>query len=223
MASDINKYGPAVLSMDNPHFLTLTWQNVEGNKIWESTREQIELHRLTREKINRKPNETYRALRKIETTSGTVPKLFNPHLHLVVDGQYHAEETLDRHIRKNKNRTSNGRPYVLPEAQDIKPCDDKSIMEMMKYCTKFVTEITEGPKKLIQIKDMYTIFSQIHGKQMVRSFGLDINDSDTYERFKVNPALSYIQDGSVALFDDSLRDWYDLSTGEGYSGLALVN
>jgi hypothetical protein len=223
MANDIRKYGPSVLSMEDPYFVTLTWQNVEGSLLWSSTREQLEYHRFTREKVNRIPNETYRCLRKVEVTAGKIPKLYNPHIHMIVDGKYNAEITVDRHIQRNRNRTYKGKPYVVSEAQDMKPCDSDSITETLKYCTKFVTKSEAGAKKLVEIKDLYTIFSQIHGRQMVRSFGLEINDSDEYDRARVNPALSYVEDGSVGLYDSMLSDWYDLRTGEGYSGLTMVN
>lgn len=128
----INGYLPAIKNeIIAPYFVTLTIPNVGGSDLKATIREMIVSFIRIKDVFRHKRSEL-RGIRKVECTYNARENSFHPHFHMIVDGELAAAELIDRWLKAY--------PQANRAAQDMRPADEGSMIELFKYTTKLVTK-----------------------------------------------------------------------------------
>ncbi|KKK78974.1 hypothetical protein LCGC14_2838160, partial [marine sediment metagenome] len=146
MGKLIKGYLPELKKMEDPQFITLTTPNVSSDQlqgeIEEMTRQLIKIKDLFKNRRAFQIN----GIRKIEVTHNAETNEYNPHFHVVLDGEQVGQELINEWLRHF--------PEANRAAQDIRPADENSMIELFKYTTKLTAKnlITkEGEKTVMEV------------------------------------------------------------------------
>jgi hypothetical protein len=192
----INAYTPALQKLQQKHFVTLTIPNVKAKDLRKSI-EDMTRNFQNIVKFMRKKKIQIVGLRKLECTYNPTSDTYHPHFHLIVDTRLSAEtlqnEWLNRYTKAKKI------------AQDFRPADDATMMEMFKYFTKITTN------HVVYVKALDVIFQAMRNLRVYQPFGIErvseeIDDvqSQIIENLKIAEATwTWIE-----------CDWINLDTGE---------
>jgi len=206
-----NRYGPAIKSMSEPVFLTLTRPPAKRsnlkNEIIDYKKCQSACFKDVRAKRIRcgRPDPV-NAISRIEANYNRNRDSYNVHSHMVIDGYDNAVLILEQWLKKNKSATI--------KAQDIRRVVNPDDMpaEMFKY---FVKTITDKPFNAV---GMDGFFQATHGKRLVMTYGNIravsddvVNDSDLYIDWIESKIDRHIWQGS------KVRDWCSVSDGDLFS------
>jgi hypothetical protein len=200
----INGYLPVIKSeFKNPYFVTLTIPNVDGADLRKSICKMISTFiRINRQLRDQKKG--IKGIRKIECTYNSTLKNFHPHFHLLVDGTDQADVLISAWLDQNQDSDR--------RAQDSRPADDNSLIELFKYSTKMTTEtdnrVMMSPDALDLIfKALYKIrtYQPIGIKKIVPDEDIDELQAEQIEELK-----SAVD---VWIWEQELRDWIN-SNGE---------
>lgn len=195
-AKMINAYTPALKKLECKHFVTLTIPNVGGKELRKSIEEMTRNFQNT-VKFMRKKKVEIIGLRKLECTYNPSSDSYHPHFHLIVDSRFSAETLVKEWLNRY--------PKARKVAQDFRPADDSTTMEMFKYFTKITTN------HVVYVKALDIIFQAMRNLRVYQPFGIekvseDIDDieSQLIENLKIAEATwSWIE-----------CDWINLETGE---------
>lgn len=134
----IKGYMPALDKMKDKTFLTLTIKNVSAKELRATVRKMLRVASLITRRLRRirkvcgmvqfRPS----FLRKIECTYNEVTNQYHPHFHFITDSVEAAEEFMAMWLE--------AWPSAKREAQDMRPADSNSCMELFKYFTKVVSK-----------------------------------------------------------------------------------
>ena len=128
----IHGYLPVIKKEINaPFFVTLTIPNVGGDDLKATIRKMI-VSFIRIKDVFRHKRIRMRGIRKIECTYNARENSFHPHFHFILDGRQEADDLVSAWLREF--------PEAVRAAQDIRPADDGSIIELFKYTTKLVTK-----------------------------------------------------------------------------------
>jgi hypothetical protein len=150
----------------DPHFVTLTAPNVPPDKLGQEVKKYLavydEIRRTIRAYLQRR-KEPYRlcALRKLEITWNKQRNDYHPHLHLIVNDEFLANEF--RRLWLDKM------PEANLKAQHIEKANEKSLKEVFKYVTKFFTE--DKKTKKLKIYPPQVLYQITQALYRVRTFG----------------------------------------------------
>ena len=157
----INGYLPTIKKeITAPFFVTLTIPSVGGDELKATIRQMIVSFARIKDVFRHKRTEL-RGIRKIECTYNARENSYHPHFHFIIDGEPAAAELINAWLKAY--------PEAKRVAQDMRPADQGSIMELFKYTTKLITksdikredgktEITIRPKALdIIFKALYKV------------------------------------------------------------------
>jgi hypothetical protein len=174
----INKYQPAFDKMKEAHFITLTVPSVKKEAI-KSTLVQMQSTLKGIQEVMRKRGTPLIGIRKLECNHNLLADTFNPHFHLIIEGEYESYVLLHEWLKRN--------PECSPNAQHLRQCKPDDLHETFKYTTKLVTkEDSNGKtnKKLISPQALHEIlkaFRNVRTFQNIGNFGkvnTDENDDD---------------------------------------------
>lgn len=164
----IKGYLPAIKNeIVSPFFVTLTVPNVGGADLKATVRQMIVSFRRISDVFRHKRREL-RGIRKIECTYNARENSFHPHFHFLIDGREAADELVSAWLRVY--------PEAVRQAQDIRPADEGSFIELFKYTTKLVTKsdiAREGGKAEINIypEALDIIFKALYRIRTFQPFG----------------------------------------------------
>lgn len=131
-AKMINEYLPVLLKeINDPYFVTLTIPNVSGEDLREAVRRMIYTIIKVQHNFRHRKDFRLKGIRKIECTYNSETDLDHPHIHLYISGRKAGEELINAWLRCY--------PEANRAAQDIRPADRGSLIELFKYTTKIVT------------------------------------------------------------------------------------
>lgn len=125
----INGYQEAVNSMEEPYMVTLTVPAVKFSELSEAIKGLPHAFRLIKDTL-RKQGIKLRGIRKIECNYNPKKETYNPHYHMLVDGEIEARALYHYWLRYH--------PEAVPEAQDIKKAQEGTLKELVKYTTKTI-------------------------------------------------------------------------------------
>jgi hypothetical protein len=148
-------YREPLSALIDPQFVTLTIPNVAGRELATTIRVMQKTFRKI-QKLFEKRKTPIIGIRKIEVTFNARTGEFHPHFHLVVSGHQIAQKIVLEWLKRF--------PKANNKAQDIRPADDNSIMELFKYFTKVVSG------GVIYTKALDTIFDSMKGERLVRCY-----------------------------------------------------
>jgi hypothetical protein len=163
----INTYKPVLESWEDKWFVTLTIPNVPAEELKDALKGmQVEFSRIRKtlgKRNERGKGEKFVGFRKLECTYNPNRNDYHPHYHVIVKGEQMARELLSEWLRRF--------PDADNKAQDIRPADDDSVMELFKYFTKLITKANRSKDGQVFIKPLDVIFQAIRGKRTFQNFG----------------------------------------------------
>jgi hypothetical protein len=163
-------YGPQLRNLQDLQFMTLTAITCTKEelpirialyqKIWAAI-----LHR-NRNDCQRGHGRVLIGLRKCECT-GRPDGMYHYHFHLLIEGVKNAEWVL----AEWKKRIVAVGLKVSDSAQDIRPADEDSLMELAKYSTKIATKQKGKDDYLATAEQLDWIFQCLRGRRTYQPFG----------------------------------------------------
>lgn len=199
----ISGYKEPLNSLSDKQFVTLTIPNVPEDELHQVIRD------LTRNFIsikdtfrNRKTPIIIMGIRKLEVTYNPKRRDFHPHLHLVIERDQVARDIVTEWLKRY--------PAATDKAQDIRPADENSIMELFKYFTKIVT------KGALYYEPLDTIFRSMAGLRVFQPMGVKKNVSEDIEELR-SEIYKDLEEREVN-WTWIETDWIDPETGECLTG-----
>jgi hypothetical protein len=188
-AKMINGYMPTIKKeIINPFFVTLTVPNVGGEVLKVTVRKMLANFIRINHLFRYRRDFRIRGIRKIECTYNATENSFHPHFHLIIDGEQAAAELINAWLKAY--------PEAKRFAQDMRPADDGSMIELFKYTTKLTTKNDihrEGEQVEIKInpKALDVIFKALYKIRTFQPIGI-----------KKVPVIEDIEELQAELFDD---------------------
>jgi len=216
IARAVNRYHPVLGTWPTPRFVTLTIPNVPGSALRDTISEMLRGLAALNRAIRRTDGLPFRGLRKLECTYNPVRGDFHPHFHLVVDGQEQAEALVQRWL--------DAYPDASREAQDIRPCDTSTLLELFKYFTKLVTRSAGADRLPIPVAQLDIIFQAMKGRRVFQPMGFkspchpDADENAQIGESADTSSPSRIGEQVTWTWEQALHDWVDLTSGEALTG-----
>ncbi len=217
IARAIRAYLPVVSLWRDKYFVTLTVPNCPGHEL------PAVLDRMYREltnakyRIKRTDRLPFKALRKLEVTYNRQRDDYHPHFHLVVDGEGCANAMVRQWLLAY--------PEASPKAQDVRPCDERTLKEAFKYFTKLVAKSsTSGKSVAVPAPSLDTIFRAMRSRRVYQPMGFKAaveNAEPEGEELLLEgstAAVTQFAEDVMWEWSQQLSDWVDFKTGECLTG-----
>jgi len=194
----INGYKPQLEKLQDPYFVTLTRPTCTAEELpWQIKRMGIAWRKLK----HRKKLLQVKGIRKAECT--TRPNgLYHYHFHIIIEGRENAEYLIKSWLELN--------PDSDRKAQDMRPADCSSMIELFKYFTKLLAKDKAGNRHMMDYKRLDVIFRALSGKRIYQPFGglsmvsEEIEDED----------LKATRDIAQQIYQWVMNDWYGTEEGD---------
>jgi len=206
-AQSILTYVPVIKTWENAHFCTLTRPNVKGEDLKDEIKALHKIFFLIKEKIKQqhkrgKIDFKFVGIRKFECTYNAISDTYHPHFHVIFKDKDQAIVFMGEWMRRN--------PRANNKAQDIRPADSNSLVELFKYMTKVISKTGKG-NRVVYADAMDVVFNAMIRKQTIRGFGFFLPKIDENEDSKkVDKGFA----NRVLQWQQSCADWVDVDTGE---------
>jgi hypothetical protein len=201
IAKLINGYKNVLSDLPDKQFVTLTVPNVSGDLLRQTFFNMRDTHRDIQKKFA-KYKIPIVGLRKMETTYNVNRCDFHPHLHDIVSGEQVSADLIAEWLKRF--------PEATFEAQDMRPADDNSVMELFKYFTKIVTN------KNVFIEPLDTIFRAMRGLRTFQPMGIKKEVSEDVEDLIAEIYADLEEREKIWTWFEN--DWVDRDTGEMLTG-----
>ena len=142
----------------NPWFVTLTTPNMPGEELKRAINEMASTINKINNLFRHRRNYRIKGIRKLECTYNWKLNNFNPHFHILVEGEQEAEELINEWLRHY--------PKADRKAQDMRKADQNSLIELFKYSTKITAKSKSNPEALD------TIFRAMYRKKIYQPMGI---------------------------------------------------
>ena len=212
----INTYKPVLDSWGDKWFVTLTIPNVPADKLRTAIADmEVEFRRIKDKfykRHYRKQGDKLVGFRKLECTYNPERDDYHPHYHIIVRGEDVARGLLDEWLKRY--------PGARDIAQDVRPADNDSVMELFKYFTKLIVKVNRDDRQ-VYIEPLDMIFRAIRGKRTFQNFGFTapkevekpddeaMELADEIEQEVIRESYQWHQD---------YHDWIGCQTGEVLTG-----
>lgn len=210
-------YAPIMRGWEDAHFQTLSIPNVPVEQLHSAVREMLAAVPKIARALRRTDGIELRAVRKLETTYNHRRRDYHPHLHLIVDTREAAEAIQRRWLERFPNASA--------KAQDIRKCDDHSVVELFKYFTKLTVKGMDGKHTAPPPHALDTIFKAVRGLRTFQAMGFTapkaaVAAEDETILLDAGTESPSPRIGDVVDWEwvDALTDWVDFGTGEVLSG-----
>ena len=154
----INGYLPAIESMTNPYFVTLTVKNVKAEDLKHTIESMQRDFVRTKDKL-KKRRITLKGIRKVEVTFNESRQDYHPHFHCIIDGCKESFSLVSDWIKRHPEQAT----Y---KGQDIRYADKESHTELFKYFTKLLTKNGQ-----FLAPEMDIAFRAMKSKRVFQPFG----------------------------------------------------
>lgn len=197
-------YSLPLSQLEEKRFVTLTVPNIDGNSLLD-TIEKMQLTLKAIQKTFEKRKTLIVGLRKLEVTYNPLRKNFHPHFHLVIaNGNGNSETLIDEWLLRY--------PGTNRKAQDVRPADNGTSMELFKYFTKIIT------KDRIYVDALDTIFNAMYRKRTFQPMGLKKTVSEDVDEIQAIIYNDLVPAEATWNWIDEAADWIDQDTGETLTG-----
>ena len=218
LARSINRYLAPIGEWKDPQLVTLTLPNVPAAALKKTIGTMMGDVESIRRAMKRTDKVPFRALRKLECTYNIRRDDYHPHFHFVVEGATAATTLLRRWLALHPDATA--------MAQDIRPCDAGSLMEVFKYFTKLVVKCTDDARSRVvaPVAALDVIFQAMHGRRVFQTLGFTVaaapeNDENAdIGTSGDTAAVKRIGDRLHWEWIQQSHDWVDLASGEVLTG-----
>jgi len=166
----INDYLPVIRKeVEDPYFVTLTIPNVCAKELRPTINEMLRTASKINHKFKERRDYRVKGIRKLECTYNSDTKEYHPHLHYLLSGVVPGQELINNWLVCH--------PMADRAAQDIRPADDNSLVELFKYTTKIITSknITRVDGKVVMnahINALDTIFRAMYRRRVFQPIGI---------------------------------------------------
>lgn len=201
IAKLINGYKNVLAELPEKRFVTLTVPNVPAEMLRETLLDMGKRFKNVTETF-RKRKTPIIGIRKIEVTYNVIRNDFHPHYHLIVSGEQVAKNVIVEWLKRF--------PEATFDAQDERPADDNSVMELFKYFTKMVTN------KNVFVKALDTIFRSMYKMRTFQPMGIRKNVSEDIEELRAEIYADLEEREQIWTWYEN--DWVDCETGETLTG-----
>jgi hypothetical protein len=210
----IKQYLPLLREWADKQFVTLTVPNCSGDDLLPTIDQMKAVFNRIREQIKKQYQRGQRdaplmALRKLECTFNPRRRDYHPHFHLIVRDVAMANELRDLWLHHF--------PAASWDGQNVKPADDKSVLELFKYFTKLVTS-KEKEGRIISVGPLDTIFQAITGQRTFQAFNCPTTKETSDE--EADELAAELEIEATYEWEQAATDWVDKSTGELLTGYA---
>ena len=206
-AQSILTYVPVIRTWEDAHFCTVTRPNVKAENLKDEIKELHRIFHLIKQKIKqqhhrKKIDFQFVGVRKFECTYNAISDTYHPHFHIVFQTRDQAITFMGEWMKRN--------PTANNKAQDIRPADSNSLVELFKYMTKVISKTGKG-KRVIYADAMDIIFNAMRGKRVMQNFGFKLPKiEENGDSKKVDKGFAT----QVLHWQQSCADWVDVDTGE---------
>jgi plasmid rolling circle replication initiator protein Rep len=194
-------YKPQLDELQDKYFVTLTIPNVTGSDLRQVIKQMIKAF-IHIKKTYHNQHKSIIGLRKLECTYNDSLNNYHPHFHIIVSGESVAHQLVIDWLKHY--------PEANEYAQDIRPADDNSVMELFKYFSKIVTN------KTIYVQALDTIFNAMYGLRVYQAFGIKKVISEDIS--EIQAELYKDLEEREAVWTWLENDWIDQNTGELLTG-----
>jgi plasmid rolling circle replication initiator protein Rep len=202
----IHAYKSTLEAFKDPYFLTLTFPNVNGSELTQSTKKMIKNVVLIIK--NRRKTIEINGIRKLETTYNEERDDFHPHFHFIIDGKENAEYVKNEWLKKYKT--------AQRWSQDIRKADKGSIIELFKYTTKLVSK---SKKEInIWVYALDTIFQSMYGSRTFQSFGKVRIVKEDIENLITEEYIDLPSYAESVVWKWEKNDWINMTDGKKLTG-----
>jgi hypothetical protein len=203
----IRGYEPALKKLQDPQFVTLTFPNVQGDKLRAEIKGMYKSFKRIGDRL-KKRGIRLKGIRKMECTHNQLLNNFNPHYHLLVEGKEHAGLIVQEWLKEY--------PTASPKAQYVVPADDNSIMELMKYFTKILPSKKSRATGRLEInaKALDTMFQAMQGLRVFQPFGITKHVSEEIEELEKAEYNIVEQAHALWIWEQDVADWVNIITYE---------
>ena len=170
-AKMINGYKEPIQALKDTHFVTLTIPNVKGRYLKASIEQMNKYIADIRNNLKKTYGITLKGLRKYECTYNKATNEYHPHFHLIVESIEASQKLVDLWLKKY--------PKASRKAQDIRPTQENSLVELCKYFTKVITKDNDYNPKAIDI-----MCRAVKGKRTFQSMGIKKQVSEDIEEIQ---------------------------------------
>jgi plasmid rolling circle replication initiator protein Rep len=207
----INKYYYVIKNWQNVYFLTLTSPSVKAGDIKGTFRKMAEIFRLINAKLRKRSQRgtgnIVMGIRTLECNFNPTAQTYNPHFHLLVNGEQAAELLREEWMAAWKPT------WLNPEAQHNKRVrnTEKDLVEVIKYGAKIFTEPgkTKAEKKkrrnesVIYARALHNIYTAMKGERLLDRFGFNL-PKDTPKR---ESKLTEVDEVHLWRYKSRFSDW----------------
>lgn len=216
----ITGYMPALETMDDKHFLTLTRKNVPGHQLKATIREMLTavsgiIKQLRRKDKRGKRYLNFSCLRKIECTYNEITHEYHPHFHFIIDSHVAGTVLRNRWCDYWGMDRQTGKQIADPAAQDLRPADSASCFELFKYFTKVISKSKDKADYRIHVAALDTMFRAMKKVRTFQPTGVIKAVSEDLDELQAEATGRDI----VACWSWlGQGDWLDKETGELLTG-----
>lgn len=215
-AKMINGYLPVIKKeIPEPYFITLTVPNVSDVKLRSTIKGMIETTNKINNLFRHKRDFRLKGIRKVECTFNQDTDEFHPHLHFIENTEKAGQELI--------NAWLDHYPTADLAAQNLKPADQNSLIEIFKYTTKFWTkkEVTRSENTTnfkINPYALDVIFKAMYRIRALQSIGIKkLVLSEDIDEIQVQKIEGLKKDIDAWVWEHELSDWVN-SSGEFLTG-----
>lgn len=213
----IEAYLPSLEAMAEPCHVTLTIPSVKAKALKSTMHGMPKIFARIKDS-GRKKGLNLSGIRKIESNYKHEKKTFNPHYHILVDGEIEA-----RYLQAEWLKRVKGAKAI---AQDIKVADKGTLKELFKYQSKVVVG------KKFNAKATDTILQAMNGIRTIQPFGkvkkarvafdkesrqvITLSDTDKPLEAKIEPETVDSEPETIGIFTwhSEYNTWVNRETGE---------
>jgi hypothetical protein len=211
---------PALEKMEEKYFLTLTRKNVPAHLLKTTIREMLTIVSKTIAKLRRKDKRGRRfiefsCLRKIECTYNEITNEYHPHFHFIIDSEFAATCLRSAWCKYWGVDSATGKQIADPAAQDLRPADNNSCMELFKYFTKVISKSKDKTDYRIHVAALDQMFRAMKKVRTFQPTGVIKAVSEDIDELQAEATGRDI----VACWSWlGQGDWLDKETGELLTG-----
>jgi len=218
LARAINCYHPVVAEWPDPWFVTPTLPNVAAKDLRSTINAMLRDLAAIGRAIKRTDQLSFHALRKLECTYNRYHDSFHPHFHLVVQGRPTALALRRRWLACH--------PEAVLEAQDMRTCDARSMLELFKYFTKLIMKRQDdrSARTIAPALALDAIFSAFRQRRVFQPMGFRggvPGDEDEESAVGISGATTIrhrLAERVRWQWMQDLHDWVDLKSGDMLTG-----
>jgi len=198
----INGYLPQIKQMKEKYFVTLTIPNVPESQLSFFINDMTKVFAyITDHCFRRIEKQKFVGLRKLECTYNEERNDYHPHFHVLCFSEYQAQTLVDYWLQFYSDAVS--------IAQDIRPANDDSVMELFKYFTKTAVKDKKTNKISVNAKMLDVIFRAMVGRRVFQNYGGFKKVSEDIDDIYAVEVTDLVYKNDLWIWDDC--DWINNS------------